>query len=95
MRLSTKTNFSYVVDTTGKNPYISTMKKLEIYMGSTVLSSNGKNVGSFKWPMSQRYPGLFKFGNYKLTLIFETDNFQVWQGDVDERVLAKYPQFFD
>ena len=63
-------------------------------MGSTVLSSTGKNVGKFKWDIDQRFPGLFKFGNYRITLIFETDGFQVWQGDVDERSLAEYPQYF-
>lgn len=67
---------------------------LDIPMGSTVLNLRGKNLGSFANHIPRHNRGYFKFGQHRLLFLWETNGFQVWQGDVSERDLSDYPQWF-
>ncbi len=66
----------------------------DIPMGSVVLDLRGKNLGKFKYDIPRHNRGYFKFGPHRLLFMWETNGFQVWQGKVDERILADYPQWF-
>ena len=64
-------------------------------MGSVVINLRGKNLGTFANYIPRRNRGYFKFGKHRLLFMWETNGFQVWQGDVDERDLSDYPQWFN
>lgn len=72
------------------------MSEYDIPSGSVIINLGGKNVGTFGNYITRRDGGPFKFGFGKreVRLIWGTDGFQVWQGDVDERDLAQYPEWF-
>jgi hypothetical protein len=67
---------------------------MNIPMGSVVIDHRGKNLGTFANHIPRRNRGYFKFGPHRLLFMWETNGFQVWQGRVDERDLADYPQWF-
>lgn len=68
----------------------------DIPMGSVIINFDGKNVGTFSTNIPRRDDGpvRFGFGQHELIFLWGTPGFQVWQGGVDERDLANYPEWF-
>ena len=67
---------------------------MNIPLGSTIINLDGKNVGTFGNIITRDGIAPFMFGQHSIKLLWHTAGYQVWQGDVDERDLAEYPQWF-
>lgn len=71
------------------------MSKYDIPIGSVIINMDGKNIGTFANHIPRRTHGAFWFADKVINVVFTWTGFQVWQGDVDERDLVQYPQWFD
>ena len=72
------------------------MSEYDIPIGSVVIDLNGKNIATFANHIPRRKDaGAFTVAGHDLWPVYRTDGFQVWRGDVDERGLAQYPQWFN